>query len=244
MSCKRRGCEVCREMRRLNIAARVSYGLERLGGEGKQGGGAWQVLTFDRAIDKRTQNRISNQFIQWLKRYMKRVHNLDIEWVKVWERHRSGRLHLNLLISPWRYIPQGLLARKWHTLGGGLTTWVERVGRGSGAVARASRYKVGLYFGKYDQMVLAGKGFTYSKGWPRIPVDHHRRCGVIKWSYVGNVSVEGILHWYETELGNWVEVAAGEYAEPGAPKCGCFEFLPSAASSARRMMARLRKGVT
>lgn len=242
MSCKRRTCPVCREVRRQEIAARISYGLERLAGEGPTAGGGWLVLTFDDTeLTKAQRNRISNQMVKWIKRYLKRVHDLDVEWVKVWERHRSGKLHLNILFSPWRFIPQQLLARKWHIFGGGIDMWVKRVGRGVGATARSSRYKVGLYFGKYDQMVFAGKGITYSKGWPRRPKEDHCRRGEIAWEYVSNVSQEGIMNWYNIEMGNLDEVAAGEYATK-PELCDCFEFRPSVRQIAGRIFNRYRDG--
>lgn len=242
LSCKRRTCIVCREVRRLEIAARVSYGMERLGGEGKLGGAGWMVFTLDQEMTKERVNRISNQMVQWVKRYMKRHFALEIEWTKVWEIQHSGRLHLNLLVSPWRYIPQQLLARKWHTFGGGIVTWVKRVGRGLGSLARASRYKCALYFGKYDQMVPSGKGITYSKGWPKKPRNHGERLGLIKWEFVGNVSELGILHWLEHEMGHWQEVAFNEYAaNPGPELCECFAFRPSPAQIAARLMKKYKR---
>lgn len=250
MSCKRRTCPVCGQARRSLIALRVAEGIRILGGED---GAGWQVLTFDYAVPKAKAVRIANQFIQWLNRYMKRVFGLKGEWAKVWERHRSGRLHLNLVMSPWRFIPQALLASKWHSLGGGIVHWVHRVGETIGAETAKSRYgagdyyisreDMGTYLAKLDQMVLTGRGVSYSKAWPKLPkVLSGLRRGEISWDFVGNFSIEGILHWYDLSLGAWVEVTAGEWRTSAVELCDCFEFRPSLAQIARRIMADFKNG--
>ena len=244
MSCKRRTCTVCREVRKWRIAARVSAGILKLGGEtGKESGAGWMVGTFDWDIPKPEAVRVVNQFCQYLTRFFKKVHGLAVSWVKVWERHRSGRLHMNLLVSPWRYIPKEILTAKWQRYGGGMNFKVYRVGQGGGTKSAHSRWKCGFYFGKYDQMVEHGRGIGYSKNWPRLlePL-RAPRVGMIAWQFIGNWSAEGIEHWYDHELGRWSEVAEGEYKCIDGEDCDCFEFRMSGAMIARAKMQRLREG--
>jgi len=231
MSCKCRTCEVCGQERKEKIAWRISRGIGVLGGED---GAGWHVLTFDKQVVKAEAVRISNQYIQWLTRYCRRVYSMVIEWAKVWEIHKSGRLHLNLIVSPWRFVKQTVLARKWHDLGGGSVMWIERVGCGIGNEAAKASYRIGKYFAKYDQMVLTGRGVSYSKGFPQLPHDAKvPRRGEIDWQFVGSYSAEGILHWYETELGHWEELTMGEYRSFDGEKCDCFEFQFSPVKRAR-----------
>lgn len=242
MSCKRRTCLACAEVRKWRIAARISAGMLLLAGEGtKEAGAGWMVGTFAWNIPKAEAVKVSNQFVQYLTRFFKRVHKLAVSWVKVWEEHRSGRLHLNLLVSPWRFVPKELLTRKWHTFGGGTNFKVYRVGKGEPRQASASRWKCGIYFGKYDQMVEHGRGIAYSKNWPKLrePLQSPR-IGEIVWQFVGNYSVDGIEHWYDHELGRWVEVAEGEYKCIDGETCDCFEFRVSDAMRARAIIKRVR----
>jgi hypothetical protein len=118
LTCKRRGCPVCGELRKKRIAWRISAGVDILGGAA---GGAWLVLTFDRDVTKADAVKIANQFMQWLYRYCKRRFGFKPEWAKVWEIHQSGRLHLNIVLAPWHFIPQSVLASKWH--GRSAITW-------------------------------------------------------------------------------------------------------------------------
>lgn len=208
---------------------------------GGVGGAAWHVLTFDCDIGKVMAVKISNQYLQWLARYMGRVFSIKAEWVKVWEKHRSGRLHLNIIMSPWRFISQKVLSQKWHGFGGGVRMWIERVGTGIGNEAAKSRNRIGRYFAKNDQMVLTGRGVSCSKGWPGLPLlPKAPRLGEIDWRFVGSFSVEGRLHWYDTEMGAWHEVLAGEWASFEPEPCGCFGFRPSMARKARNVMRAIK----
>jgi hypothetical protein len=215
--------------------------VELLGGDA---GGAWLVLTFDRDVTKYEAVRISNQYIQWLYRYCKRHFGFKPEWSKVWEVMKNGRLHLNIVVAPWHYIPQSVLATKWHELGGGRIGWVERVGAEVGVEAAKSRQKIGNYIAKWDQAVVYGRGVGYSKGWPQLPKEVHApRRGQIAWNFVGGVSQEGILHWYDTELGNWQEVLPGEWKTTEPELCDCFEFKVSLLGRAKRMMRALKESI-
>lgn len=225
LTCKRRGCPVCGELRKKRIAWKISAGVEILGGAA---GGAWLVLTFDRDVTKDEAVKIANQYMQWLYRYCKRQFGFKPEWAKVWELQESGRLHLNIVLAPWHFIPQKVLAGKWHDLGGGRIGWVERVGAEIGVEAAKSRRKVGNYLAKWDQMVLSGRGVSYSKGWPKLPDPVKvERIGRIRWGFVGSFSEESILHWYEAELGHWHEVVPGEWCSADGEDCHCFDYVDS-----------------
>lgn len=122
--------------------------------------------------------------------------------------------------------------------------WIERVGKGIGVEAAKSRYKMGLYLAKYDQMVLSGRGVSYSKGWPKLPSEAITpRRGEISWEWIGGVSQLGIEHWYETELGYWREVTLGEWASPEPERCDCFEFKASPLKRARGMREAFKRAM-
>jgi hypothetical protein len=76
-------------------------------------------------------------------------------------------------------------------------------------------------------MVRSGKGVTYSKGWPKLPDNrYYERKGLIKWSWVGELTTESALFWYERELSYWREVCPGEWAFTCGEECDCFEHPP------------------
>jgi hypothetical protein len=236
LSCKRRVCPYCGKLRRRKISARIALGIEVLGGED---GAGWFVGTFDHDVSKREAVGISQQMDQFLIRYFLRNFGFKPERAKTWETTRNGRLHLNLILAPWRYVPQRELSGEWHKLGGGKQVWIERVGAGVGAevskangigslveTPEAGRRRLGNYVAKWDQMVLTGRGVSYSKGWPKLR-DSIRspRRGHIQWEWFGNLTEESILHWYETELGHWYETSPGEWCSADGEECQCFEFL-------------------
>ena len=146
--------------------------------------------------------------------------------MKTWEVYRSGRHHLNIVLSPWRYIPQKLLSKKWLQLVGVPVLYVKRVATGiSKEVAKSRRNNFGKYVSKFDQMPHTGRGVTYSKNWPKLPRDPAApRRGEIHWGWIGGFSEEGRMHWYETELGHWKNVGAYEWACSEMEKCDCFDF--------------------
>lgn len=241
MRCKRRTCAVCGQERKERIAARVARGIEVLAGED---GAGWLVLTWNRYVNKKMAVDQVEQFVKWLNRYFRRVFSMVVEWAKVWERHKTGQLHLNIVMAPWRYITQAMLLKKWRIFGGS-GVHIERVGAGIGVEAAKSRYKMGLYLAKYDQMVLSGRGVSYSKGFPKLPHEAHTpRRGEIDWQFVGNFSQEGIMHWYDTEMGNWEQLSIGEYCHADGEACDCFEFAFSPIRQAKflRLAMERRNG--
>lgn len=244
MPCKRRGCEVCGKERKKRIAWRIAQGVESLGGDGPEGGAGWLVLTYDRDVTKQEAVEMEAQFIQWLKRFCKREFGFVPEWAKVWERTKNDRLHTNVICAPWHYIPQKVLAAKWNSLGGGRVMWIERVGAGIGVEAAKSREKIGNYVSKWDQMEVYGRGVSFSKGWPKLPKPASvPRRGEIAWQFVGGVSEEGKLHWYDSELGHWKEVTPGEWASADPEPCDCFGLKVTPLRIARGIMAAMRESI-
>lgn len=237
--CKRRTCLVCGKVRKRKIASRIALGIELLGGAD---GAGWFVGTFDSDVSKAEAVAISQGLDQWIRRYFKKHFGVKPEIAKTWELHESGRLHLNMIIAPWRYVRQSDLSRQWKKLGGGTRVWITRVGasvgsevakvQGSGCVVLESpesgRRRLGNYIAKWDQMVLRGRGVSYSKGWPKLP-DSQRsaRKGNIQWEWFGNLTEETILHWYETQLGHWYETMVGESCSSDGEECDCFVFKES-----------------
>jgi len=202
------------------IAWRIARGIDVLGG---QDGGAWFVGTFARDVDKATAVKVQGKFVRWLRKRL----GCQVEYAATWEVFKSGRLHLNLVISPWRYVPQKVLSAAWRRFGGGKVVWIQRVGGGVGVEAAKSRQGVGGYLGKWEQMVLVGRGVAWSKGWPKLPESPFaQRQGEITWSWVGGLEDESRNFEYERGLGWWREVSPGEYAFRLGEECECFERAP------------------
>jgi hypothetical protein len=204
------------------IAWRISWGIDLLAGPD---GAAWFVGTFGRNIDKKSAIKVQAKFVRWLRKEL----GYQVEYAATWEEMRSRRLHLNLVLAPWRYLPQQLLSKKWESFGGGPVVWIQRVGGGVAVEAAKAQRGLGNYLGKWEQMVLSGRGVAYSKGWPKLPenpgVD---RRGDIWWRWVGGLSEESIIFWYEQELGAWVEEFPGEWKSALGEDCACFELAVSA----------------
>ena len=52
-----------------------------------------------------------------------------------------------------------------------------------GVEAAKSREELAGYLGKWEQMVMTGRGVAYSKGWPKLPENPFLgRKGAISWS--------------------------------------------------------------
>jgi hypothetical protein len=246
--CKRRRCPVCGAERRKKIAWRIAHGIEFIGGDD---GAGWFVGSFDRDIDKRSAVKVVGKFVRWIRK-VSGVHiDKRIEYACTWEVTRKGRLHCNLIMAPWSYMPQRKLSEKWSRYGGGKVVWIERVGAGIGVEAAKSREKVSNYFSKLEQMVDEGKSACYSKGFPKLPdTVKAKRVGDIVWLTGWSKGVDRSLFKlhgsgdtiedlffrdfvnfeYERDLGYWTEVRPGEYKSHDED-CDCFELVDYSDSS-------------
>lgn len=222
LCCKRRDCPVCGVKRRKRIAYRIAQGVELLGGHA---GAGWFVGTWDRDIEKKKMVQIQAHFVQWVRKHT----GFHVEYAAVWELHKSGRYHLNLVFAPWVYIPQAVLSKRWERFGGGQHVWIKRVGAGIGVEAVKLNKKIGNYLAKFDQQVKTGRGVTYSKGWPKLsdPVKVERK-GKIAWIYRDSLWDDSINFEDELSLGYWHEVAPGEYGFCLGEDCDCFDMPPPA----------------
>jgi len=213
--CKRRGCPVCGKLRRRLIAWRVSYGLEVLGD------GGWFVGTWAADVGKAEAVKTQNKFVRWLRKRL----GYRVEYAAVWEVTKAGRLHLNLVLAPWAYIPQKELSAAWQRFGGGRVVWVERVGYGVGKEVAKLNEKLGNYMAKFEQAVEGGRGINYSQGWPKLPDNPMKRKGKISWRWVGSLTPEAAIFEGELKVGYWREVSPGEYAFSCGERCDCFDVM-------------------
>ena len=218
LDCKKRTCPVCGEVRKHRISWRIQLGIEQLGGDL---GGAWFTGTFGYDIKKKVAVKVVGEFVRWVRRRL----GFHAEYASTWELQKNGQLHVNLVMAPWSYIPQRELSVAWRGFGGGPVVWIQRVGAGIGHEVAKDRKRIGNYVAKWDQMVLSGRGVTYSKGWPRLPADPRcQRQGQIAWQWVGSKSFDDVIFNCEREQGHWIEVAAGEYGSAYGEECDCFKL--------------------
>jgi len=87
------------------MAYRISRVIDSLGGKE---GAAWFVGTWAKDVSKKSAVRTVGKMIKWLRK----VSGHKLEYSSTWEVTRQGRLHVNLVIAPWSYIPQALLSQK------------------------------------------------------------------------------------------------------------------------------------
>ena len=227
--CRSRECEVCGPQGRYKIAERIAYGVRQFWPCG------WLVLTFDtedaeEAEWKPKAVKKLGKFITWLR---KRKGMADLEYAATYELTARGRLHINLVCGPWKFVKQRELTEKW-----GAYVWVQRV-RDDGKVGAeaAKSYNpeaLGGYMSKLYQAVPNewGRRVSYSKGWPKVP--KLKRFGEIVWTPERNMSTherstgqilakiqrgEPLLDWeykrwngYVWERDRWVKRGPGEVA--------------------------------
>lgn len=186
-------------------------------------GAAWFVGTFAGDVDKRTAVKVQGKFVRWIRQRL----GPELEYAATWETTRSGRLHLNLLLAPWSFIPQAELSAAWQRFGGGKVVWIQRVGAGVGVEAAKSRHAIAGYLGKWEQMVATGRAVAYSKGWPRVPRDPLAgRQGKITWKRRDNLSWEVITFEIERDRHFWKEAEPGEWMFLYGEECDCFKRAP------------------
>jgi len=219
LSCKRRDCPVCGLHRKHRIAWRIRIGVEELG---RSAGAGWFVGTFDRDITKKKAVKTVGKMI----RRLRKDTGIHFEYASTWELTKRGRLHVNIIMAPWIYIPQSKLSELWHRYGGGRRVWIERVGvEVANETAKDGREKIGNYVAKWEQMVLTGRGVTYSRGWPKLP-DNPRagRRGMIAWIWIP--AADDPEDKPNDYLGYWEEVSPGEYTTVLIEPCDCFHLGP------------------
>lgn len=215
--CKLRSCPYCGAVKRNQYAQRISYGIRELWPA------AWLVLTYK--TDPGTRSRVRYD----LARFVKALRKLrpGLEYVATYELQRRGAIHINLLVSGWKYIPQKTLLSLW----GRGWLHVTRV-RGSEVMSRENiksyaPYKLANYLQKTAQAIKVGNAISFSRGWPTIPdfTDGPNHQGIITWRVVGEVDVPflALSGSDRKEQENWAPVAtaAREYAHKHE-YCRCF----------------------
>jgi hypothetical protein len=209
-------------LRKRRISWRIQLGVESLGGSL---GAGWFVGTWDHDIEKREAVKVVGKMVRWLRKET----GVHFEYASTWELTKAGRLHVNIVMAPWVYVPQSKLSSAWHRFGGGYRVSIERVGAGIGnETAKAGRERIGNYVGKWEQLVKSGRGVTYSKGWPKLPDNPKaRRVGKIEWRWVGELEDESIVFKGELLGGYWHELVPGEYAFTAGEDCHCFDLVDS-----------------
>lgn len=215
LSCKRRDCPYCNALRKRRIAHRIEYGLQLMGRA------AWFVGTWDYDVPKWYAVLTQQHFIQWLRRDM----HMPVEYTAVWEEHRSGRLHLNLLLANWYWIDQATLSKKWEDFGGGKVVWIEEIKDGISYEVLKLRKKLSNYMAKFEQQVRTGKGITYSRGWPKLPPHYSPRKGFIRWRWLSKDTFDA--QDFENKLihGVYQEIRPAEFQRTfQSEACDCFDF--------------------
>lgn len=221
MPCKSRSCSVCGPKRRERIALRIDKGVSELSGEF---GAGWFIGTWDRDVGKREAGRVLDSFIRWIRRQLRKRVTGRVEYAATWEKQENGRLHVNVILAPWSYISQRRLSIAWRKFGGGPVCYIELVRRDIGSEAAKSS-PLAEYLGKLDQMVVEGRGVSYSRGWPKLhDTDKVGRMGEIRWRRLNRSDSEIDDFELDRSACAWKEVYSGEFAREAGEKCDCFSF--------------------
>jgi len=152
-----RHCPGCQARHRKLAQMRIERGLKALGGPV-----AMLTLTSLPGATVGEFMRAWNGYRTYLRRLMP-----DLQYAAVKERGaRSGMLHLHVLLSGWRYVPQAELSREWGRRSGAPVVWVNS--RRAELVAVLAEY-----LSKYVSKALGHgdvrKAVSYSAGFPRLP---------------------------------------------------------------------------
>jgi len=229
VKCKRRTCEVCGPAGRKNIAEDIAFHVRMgmLAGERF----AWLVLTFPDEIAefstfKPQAVRALASFVRWLRRSCGMS---DLQYVATYELQQRGRLHINLICGPWKFVPHRRLLTKW---GGRVSAEYVQDSEEIAVEAAASYSPEGLsgYVSKLESSVPAewGRRVSFSQGWKKVPKRLRRpeREGEIQWKMPDGADLR-LLDSLIQE-GKVIKVAEGEYAHGGQYhehlECHCYEW--------------------
>jgi hypothetical protein len=192
------------------------------------------VLTFPNDVDKETAVDRLGAFVRWLRKRIPWA-----EYAATYEVTKRGRLHINLVVGPWVYIPQRDLQDAWSR-----ALKVDRAivhvrmvhhrdGQASSVAAEVAKSLSG-YLAKLEQSVSEDRRVSFSRGWPRVEHAGAERVGNIVWHPASPEEAERFE--VERKLGDWV-LRQGEWCKarhlPGSETCRCFDFrhgLPVAPS--------------
>lgn len=232
--CKKRTCPVCGPKGRYEIAKRIAYGVRQFWPC------AWLVLTFDTEEAEESEWKPKavkklGKFVDWLRKCnpnplpaTERNSHGEMQYTATYELTQRGRLHINLVMGPWKYIPQALLRRRW-----GARVSVNRI-RDDEAIGREtgksySPESLSGYLAKLSQAVPAewGRRVSYSRDWPKLPDEGMERKGEITWRQEWELErVEIASFEFEREMGWWSEVSVGEWVPLLLPHdCHCFDLV-------------------
>jgi hypothetical protein len=217
--CKRRDCEYCGPLGRWALAERISQGVRHYQTSGAWV--AWLVLTFAQDVDKRTAVRRLGRFVRVL-----RARIGHFEYAATYELTERGRLHVNLVLGPWKWVDSAVLRSMWRArLSVAAVQDDKKIGRE--VAASYSPESLGGYLCKLEQSVPRGWGrrVSFSRGWPGRRVVRERLDG-LTWSPVGDAA-RAVIEWGWL-TGKVVAVGARVFAWTtqisGGP-CTCFTCL-------------------
>jgi hypothetical protein len=217
------------------LASRIAYGVRILG----PGNCAFLVLTYadaesaDPAFKARAV-ALESDYIRWLRKVQAQLGNPHVHFAKTWEiQPHSKRLHTNLVVGPWVYVPQSVLRRRW-----GAHLSVSRIvdDETISREATKARSPAGLagYLTKLEQTVPAAwrRAVSFSRHWPKEPEPScGERVGVVTWTPEHSIlrDTPGTLPQFlgELAMGWWMESVegSGEYVSLMFPEpCDCFGF--------------------
>jgi len=163
-------------------------------------------------------------FIDWLR---KQKGMPDLQYAATYELTQRGRLHINLVVGPWKEIPQAELQKRWGAILS--VEWVrdeQKIGRETAAAY--SPESLGKYLAKLKQSVPEewGRRVSFSQKWPKLPKGAERK-GSITWVHEWELKPsEMAVFEFEKERGWWHEIRVGEWCSALHPSsCDCFDLV-------------------
>ena len=249
--CKRRACEFCGPLRRARIAERVAQGIRLLGfGHGA----GWMVGTFAQDVTPVAGGRTVAKFIRWLRGRVQAKIKIRLQYASTWELTKRGRLHVNLVMAPWPFIPQKELEARWKLYGGGIVH-IRRVADDhlmATEVAKSNLVeKLATYLAKHEQAIEAKievggrlyrkRSVCYSKGWPGpVTCEKVERKGEVTWVRMNET--DSRIGDFEQDRSEGCWRRSGAEFRRDNEGCDCFEGrAPEGALAAklrRRLVAR------